>query len=74
MKKINFMSPYDSSNPEQQTDFVFVQGRGVELQKGKVENVRQVYVDVLQECQSKQINFVKDNLNISGIVQEYNSI
>lgn len=74
MKKINFMSPYDSSNPEQQTDFVFVQGRGVELQKGRVENVRQVYVDVLQECQSKQINFVKDNLNISGIVQEYNSI
>jgi hypothetical protein len=74
-KKISIYNAVDNSNPEVQCDFVFVQGRGAMVARGKMQEVTPVYQEVLQNANENYRKFAKSNMQISGNTPEtYNSI
>lgn len=73
--KIKYKANYDLYNKEFQTDYICIQGKAIELQRGKIEEVRPVYVEILEEANENMQKFTTSNLKISGEKpQVYNSI
>ena len=73
--KIDMIVGYEMANPTVQSDFIWVQGRGVEIQRGQIQKVRPVYQEVMQEANANYRKFATSNMQISGSKpQEYNSI
>lgn len=58
-KKVTTMIPNDSANPDFTTETVFVQGKRIEIVKGKQVEVDPIVVEIIQESNERYGNVVK---------------